>query len=113
MKMPMKAKILLRNLIASLLVVGVTLVAPNAVHAQAQKNCIPNEVIIPLVKSQKIKSFAKIEKMLRLKKGTKIFGQQLCQVNGKYVYFFKVVDAYGRAKKFALHADDGTPYLSQ
>jgi len=113
MNLYMNIRTQFKNLIAGILVIGVTLVAPGAVHAQSQKKCIPNEVIIPLVKSKKITSFAKIEKMLRLKKGTKIFGQQLCQVNGKYVYFFKVVDAYGRAKKFAIHADDGTPYLSQ
>jgi len=92
------------------LLLGVALAMPTAAHAQVLRQCFDNTSINPLVKAKKIISFKRIEKKLRLKKGTKIFNQDFCIVDGRYVYFFNVVDSYGRKKKVALHADDGTPY---
>lgn len=106
----MKTKIIFTWISALVLVFGMNTFLPNTSYAQTQRKCISNEIIIPLVKAKTITSFAKIERMLNLKKGTKIFGQQLCQLNGQYVYFFKVVDTYGRTKKFARRAEDGAPY---
>jgi len=97
--------------LALLLVVGMALAAPAAAHAQQAQKCIPNKAIISLVQTNTIISFAKIEKKLRLQQGTKIFGQKLCEIDSRYVYFFKIVDSSGRTKKFAIYADDGTPFL--
>lgn len=77
MSLYMNVRTQFKNLIAGVLVIGVTMVSPSAVHAQSQKKCIPNEVIIPLVKSKKVTSFAKIEKMLRLKRYKDIWSATL------------------------------------
>ncbi|MCZ4271146.1 hypothetical protein [Maritalea porphyrae] len=95
---------------ALLVTAGLALAGSAGAYAQRSQTCISNEAIIPLVKAKKITSFVKIERKLRLQKGAKTYGQKLCEVKGRYVYFFKVVDSYGRTKKFALYADDGSPY---
>ncbi len=95
------------SLIAVSIVIGTLFAASNA-HAQA-KNCLPIPAVNQLVATKAITSFNKVKKSLKLPKGAKIFNQRLCQVDGKYVYFFKIVDAKGKARGMALNALDGKP----
>ena len=101
--------------ISALIVLALMLVLLPS-YAYAQENlaqnrvCLPNAAINGLVQSNQIASFSKVKRLLQLKKGSKIFNQRLCQVDGKFVYFFKVVDPKGNARAMALTARDGKPF---
>jgi hypothetical protein len=84
--------------------------APAApINLSQAKLCLPIEAINGLVKDNKIRSFNKITRDVG-DKNAKIFNQRLCQVDGQYVYFFKIVDPRGKARGMALDAVTGKPF---
>ncbi len=93
-------------LLATLLAIGTVMTAPMGAVAQ-QRDCLSHGEINKLVKSKQILSFNKITRIMGLKKSTKVFGQRLCKTNGKFVYFFKIVDAKGNALGAAVNANNG------
>lgn len=96
-------------LIAAFLMVSIVS-APAASFKLAQdKLCLPIEAINGLVKDNRIRSFNKIARAVD-DKNVKIFNQRLCQVDGQYVYFFKIVDPRGNARGMALNAVTGEPF---
>jgi len=102
----------IRKLVPNLIVLAsLLLVGSSSAIAQSSKNCLSVYKVNELVKSGEIVSFAKIKKIAKPPKGAKIFGQRLCQVDGRYVYFFKVVDPKGNARGMALRGKDGKPHL--
>ncbi|MGJ8528470.1 hypothetical protein [Maritalea sp.] len=96
-------------LVAMVFALGAVFTAPTGAFAQ-QKNCLPHGEINKLVKSKQILSFNKITRIMGLKKGAKLFGQRLCEVDGQFVYFFKVVDAKGKALGVAVNANNGQQF---